>query len=104
MKKDLKKASLPTFDSEPILGKLDECNALYELMSNMLKKPATNIYSTLNSYMPAAVSMLYDIHDFIDFCEPKIDKDELFLRYLPQDFKKSTWSMKQEVWLMKQPI
>ena len=38
--------------------------------------------------MPAAVRMLYDIHDSIEPDLEKIDKDDLFLRYLPEEFKK----------------
>jgi hypothetical protein len=57
-------------------------------MSKNLKKEGTNVHTTLLSYMPAAVRMLYDIHDSIEPDLEKIDKGELFLRYLPEEFKK----------------
>ena len=57
-------------------------------MSKNLKKEGTNVHTTLLSYMPAAVRMLYDIHDSIEPDLEKIDKDELFLRYMPEEFKK----------------
>jgi hypothetical protein len=39
--------------------------------------------------MPAAFKILYEIHDFIKFNGQKIMKDELFSKYLPEDFRKN---------------
>ena len=89
---EIKKAGQPSYELEDILDQISECNEMFEAMFKKLKKPqkkGTNIVTTLLTYMPAAFKILYEIHDFIKFNGQKIMKDELFSKYLPEDFRKN---------------
>jgi hypothetical protein len=46
------------------------------------------VKDALIPYMPYVIRMVYDLYDFIDFDEKDISKDDLFARYLPEEFKK----------------
>jgi chromosome segregation ATPase len=44
------------------------------------------VYTTLLTFMPGIFRSIFDIHDFIEFNEQIVMKNELFSKFLPTDF------------------
>jgi hypothetical protein len=86
IKKGQKKASLPTYELDPILNKFTRCSTMLGIISEELKIKGTDIYTTLLTYMPGAFRLIFDVHDFIEFNGQKVMKNELFSKFLPTDF------------------
>ena len=90
LKKNQKKDSNLSYDTELILNKVEASTGQFSLMSKQLKNKGTNIYPILKSYMLEAVRSVNDIDGFLKIKGQIILKNDLSAKNLPEFFKKKS--------------
>jgi hypothetical protein len=85
----IKQDKMPTFNAELIKEDLKEASLFFNMFANGLSRANTNIVGSMVKYMPGALSMIFGIHEHIDFKDEfKISPLELFTKLLPPEYEK----------------
>ena len=85
---EVRKSQLPTYDSEPLLDKIEECIELLNHVCKFSKKPNYDIISGLTNQISSLMRKIYDIHEDIYFTDRFVSKDDLFISYQPEEIKR----------------
>ena len=80
----VKKDKMPTFDAEQIQADLEEATGFLKMFEKKLRRPGINIISPMRMYIPNVLSLIYGLHNSINFKDgSKISDQQLFTSFLP---------------------